>query len=77
MDEAGKRIINFQIIWWVITAILLSLSPFLSHKFFSNAQIIFHVLFITYAINVLVVCMTAMKLQNDNYDFLNLSLRLI
>jgi len=77
VDEVGRRIINFQIIWWVITAILLSISPFLSSKFFANSQIIFHVLFITYAINIFVVCITARKLKEDNYDFLNLPLRLV
>jgi len=77
VNEMGRRIINFQIIWWVITAILLSLSPFLSHQFFSNAPIIFYILFISYAVNIVMVCMTATKLKNDNYDFLNLPLRLV
>lgn len=77
VDEAGRRIINFQIIWWVITATLLSISPFLSTKFFANTQIIFHVLFVTYAVNIGIVCITAMKLKEGNYNFLNLPLRLV
>ncbi|MEL6945425.1 MAG: hypothetical protein AAFO82_22460, partial [Bacteroidota bacterium] len=68
---------NFQIIWWVITAALLSISPFLSSKFFSNASVIFYVLFIAYAFNIVVVCITANKLKDDNYNFLNLPFRLL
>lgn len=77
VNEAGRRILNFQIIWWVVTATLLSLSPFLSYQFFSNASIIFYVLFISYAVNIVIVCMTAAKLKTNDYNFLNLPLRLV
>lgn len=77
VDEIGRRIINFQIIWWVILSILLCLSPFISRKFFSDTQIILYVLFIAYAFNVVVVFVTSMKLKRNKLNFLDLPLRLL
>ena len=77
VDEIGRRIINFQIIWWIILSLLLIISPFISAKFFSNTQIILYVLFVGYAFNIVVVCIVAMKLKRHNFNFLNISLRFI
>ncbi len=77
VDEIGKRIINFQIMWSVILAILLILSPFISHEFFSNFPLILLVLFAGYVFNIVIVCHTAMKLQRDNFNFLELPIRFI
>lgn len=77
VDEVGRRIINFQIIWWIILSLLLSISPFISNVFFSNTQIILYVLFFGYAINVIIVCNVAMKLQRNNFNFLKLKLRFL
>ncbi|MEM8527501.1 MAG: helix-turn-helix domain-containing protein [Bacteroidota bacterium] len=77
VDESGRRILNFQIIWWVITAVLLSISPFLSRKLFSGIPVILYVLLLAYAFNLVVVFVTAMKLKKEDYDFLDLPLRLV
>ena len=77
VDEIGRRIINFQIIWSVILCILLCISPFIGRKFFSNAPIILVVLFLVYAVNIVIVCHTAIKLQNNNFNILNSPLRFI
>ena len=75
VDEVGRRIINFQILWWIVLALLLSVSPFISRKFLDNTQIIFYILIVGYTLNVIVVCITAMKLKDNNYTFLNLPIR--
>ena len=75
VDEVGRRIINFQIIWWVILSLLLSISPIISRTFLSDTQIILYVLFVGYAFNVVIVCMTALKLKRNDYNFLNTPLR--
>jgi len=72
VDDIGRRIINFQIIWWIILSLLLAISPFMSRQFFSNTQIILYVLFVGYAFNVVVVVVTAMKLKRNDLDVLNL-----
>ncbi|BAO76981.1 DUF4870 domain-containing protein [Winogradskyella sp. PG-2] len=77
VDEMGRRIVNIQIIWCLITALLLVICPFISLKFFDNAQIILYVLFACYAANVIPVFMTAMKLKRNNFNFFYISLRLI
>ncbi|WP_299124425.1 helix-turn-helix domain-containing protein [uncultured Winogradskyella sp.] len=77
VDEVGRRIINFQIIWWIIFSILLCLSPFIGRTFFSNTPIILMVLFLAYVINIIIVCRIAMKLQRNNFNFLNSPLRFI
>lgn len=77
IDEIGRRIVNFQIIFSAILSILLCVSPFISRTFFSNAPIILIVLFVAYAVNIVIVCSTAMKLQRNNFDFLNIPIRFI
>ncbi|WP_296381429.1 helix-turn-helix domain-containing protein [Winogradskyella sp.] len=77
VDEMGKRIVNFQIIFSVVLSLLLCISPFISRALFSNTSIILCVLFAAYAVNVIIVCRIAMKLQRNNFDFLNSPLRFI
>lgn len=77
VDDIGRRIINFQIIWWIILSLLLAISPFMSRQFFSNTQIILYVLFVGYAFNIVVVVVTAMKLKRNDLDVLNLPIRFI
>lgn len=77
INEVGKRIVNFQIIWSIILCFLLCISPFISRKFFPNSAIILYVLFALYAFNIFIVFYTSRKIQNNNFDFLNIPLRLI
>lgn len=77
IDEIGRRIINVQIIWSISLSFLLTISPFISRKLFYNTPIILFVLFTVYAINVVIVCSTAMKLQRNNFNILNIPLRFI
>ena len=77
VDEMGRRIVNFQIIFSVVLSILLCLSPFIGRTFFSNTPIILIVLFSAYAINIVIVCRIAIKLQHNNFEFLNSPLRFI
>jgi transcriptional regulator with XRE-family HTH domain len=77
VDEMGRRIVNFQIMFSVTLSILLCISPFIGRVFFSNTPIILIVLFVAYAINVVIVCNTAIKLQRNNFNILNIPLRFI
>lgn len=77
VDHIGRRIINVQIIFSAILSILLCLSPFISRQLFSNTPIILYVLLIAYLLNIIIVCNTALKLQRQNYEVLNLPLRFI
>ena len=77
VDEVGRKIINFQILWSISLSLLLAVSPFISRKFFSNSPIILIVLFLMYALNVFIVCRTAIKIQHNNLNFLNTPVRFI
>jgi len=77
VDDIGRRIINFQILWSITSSILLCISPFIGRIFFSNMPLILIVLFVVYAINIVVVCGTAMKLQRNNYNVLDVPLRFL
>ncbi|PQJ78606.1 hypothetical protein BTO18_05125 [Polaribacter porphyrae] len=77
VNEIGKRVVNFQIIWSIILCFSLCVSPFISRKFFPNSAIILYVLFAMYAFNVVVVFYTARKLKRNNFDFLNTPLQLV
>ena len=77
VDEIGRRIVNFQILWWLALSLLLVISPFMSHVFFSNTQIILYVLFGGYAFNIFMVGYTAIKLNHNDFNFLNLPIRII
>ena len=77
IDEMGRRIVNFQIIFSVVLSILLCISPFIGRVFFSNTPIILIVLFLAYVVNIVIVCHTAIKLQRNNFDFLNLPIRFL
>ena len=77
VDEIGRRIINFQILWTVTLSILLCISPFININLFPDTPLILIVLFSALAINIIMVCITAIKLQHDNFDFLNLPIRFI
>ncbi|WP_298899943.1 helix-turn-helix domain-containing protein [uncultured Psychroserpens sp.] len=77
IDETGRRIINFQIIFSAVLSILLCLTPFIGRTFFSDTSIILYVLFVAYAINIGIVCYTALKLRRNNFNVLNIPLRFI
>ena len=77
IDEMGRRIVNFQILFSVVLSILLCVSPFIGRTFLSNIPIILIVLLLAYAVNIVIVCRIAMKLQRNNFDFLNSPLHII
>ena len=77
VDDAGRRIINFQIIWSVILCILLCISPFIDKTTQTSPPLILIVLFIAVVINLSVVVFTAISLHRNNLDFLNLPIQFL
>ena len=77
VDEAGRKIINFQIIWSLLLSILLIISPFINNIVFPSVPLILVVLFTALTINLIVVGFTAISLHRNNLDFLNLPIRFL
>ncbi|MEM9362140.1 MAG: helix-turn-helix domain-containing protein [Bacteroidota bacterium] len=77
VDEIGRRIINFQILFSVILSLSLCLSPFLGRQLFPKVPIIPYVLFAAYVFNIAIICRTALKLNRNDFDILKSSFRFI
>lgn len=77
VDAVGRRIINCQIIWSLVFSMLMIISPFASKVFFTNTPIILIVLVVFYITNIVIVGVTAIKLQRNNLNFLNTPIRFI
>jgi len=75
VDEAGRKIINVQILWSILLCLFLSISPFINVVIASSFPLILMVLFIAVIINIIVVATTAMALQRNNLNFLNPPIR--
>lgn len=77
VDEVGRRVINFQIIWTLCTAILLIISPFLQDSIPWNFTLILMVGLLAVCINLFFIIKTAFSLMRQEYDVLPLKLRFL
>ena len=77
IDEVGRRILNFQILFSLGLSLVLILTPFTISKLFPGIPIMLIIFLVAYLFNIAVVIRTALKIQRQNLDFLNLSFRLI
>ncbi|MCR8668021.1 helix-turn-helix domain-containing protein [Aestuariibaculum sp. M13] len=77
VDEIGRRVVNFQILFTLFLCLLLILLPFTVAKLLPNIPIMLIVLLIAYLFNIAVIIRTAIKIQHQDFDFLNGPFRLI
>lgn len=77
IDVVGRRIINFQITWSLITYLLLAVSPFLRDALSTTFPIIFAVLIATFVINISVVIRTAGRIKSEKYEVSKFALNLL
>lgn len=77
VDEAGRKIINFQLLWSITLCILLSISPFANQFFFPSIPLILVVLALAFLFNFIVIGFTAAAINRNNLSFLNLPIRLL
>ncbi len=77
VHEVGKRIINRQLTWALITFPLLAIAPFADGYVPINFPLIFIVLIGAYAFNVFTVLLTAQRLRAGNYQVCNRSIRFL
>lgn len=76
VNEVGRRIINFQIIWTLSTALLLIISPFLQAYVPADFPLILVVGLLAVITNVFFIIKTARALMRREYDILPLKFRL-
>lgn len=77
VDAIGRRIINFQILWTLVTCSLLILSPFLQDYFPSDFTLILNVGLLAAFINLCVIIKTAYDINVSPDNILPLKLRLL
>ncbi|MEL6254265.1 MAG: helix-turn-helix domain-containing protein [Bacteroidota bacterium] len=77
VDEVGRKILNYQIIWTLCLFLSLSMTPFINLGLNISTPLILIVLFLGIAINLFCIFKTALHIQKEEYNFLNLPLKLI
>ena len=76
VEQMGRRIINFQILWSIALCFLLCVAPFIDKSLSSSVPLVLIVLFTLMGINLAVIFTTAYKIHSGKQDFLNLPLSL-
>lgn len=77
IDTSSRKIINFQIQWSLTLCLLMCITPFINIFSSFSIPLTLIILFIALVINLVVICKTAIMIQHDKNDFLNLPLQLI
>lgn len=77
VDEVGRRVVNFQILFTLFLCLLLILIPFTVAKLLPGIPIMLIALLFAYLFNIVVIIRTAIKIQHQDFDFLNFPFRLI
>ncbi|OEK00682.1 hypothetical protein BFP97_03795 [Roseivirga sp. 4D4] len=77
VDEVGRKIINFQILWSLSLCLLLSISPFINQFVLPSQPLILFVLAIGFLFNFVVIGLTAHSINKNNLSVLNLRIRLL
>lgn len=77
VDELGRRIINYQILWSIITAFCLGVSPFLQKSWHLSFPLIVCVLLASLFSNVILIIYTALSINRGRLDVLNAGPRLV
>lgn len=77
VDEAGRRIINFQIIWSMSLSILLIISPFIQKALSPSFSLILFVGIVATCLNIFVIGKTAISINKNNINFLDFQMRFL
>lgn len=70
VDEVGKKIISFQIIWTIITCLSLIISPFLQDLFPQDFTLILNVALVAMVVNIFFIVKTAIALHRNEFDLI-------
>lgn len=77
VNEIGKRILNFQIIFTIILCMVLIILPFTLVRVLPDIPVMMIFLILAYLFNIIIVFKTSLKIKQKNFDFLDISLRFI
>jgi len=75
VDDIGRKIISFQIIWTLCSSLLLIISPFFQHLFFENINLILILGLLAVCINVCFILKIAFAFMRQEYDVFPLKIR--
>lgn len=77
IDRAGSRIVNFQVLWSLVTYSLLIVAPFIDSRISLPVPLIFMVLSVAFLINLIAVLLAAKKIREGNFQVYKIGLRLL
>lgn len=77
INEAGKSILNFQIIWTLALSLLLTISPFIQNSLQLPFSLIIVILVLGYGFNVLIIFKFSRWISNGMLDRLKVAYQLL
>lgn len=77
IDEAGRKVINYQIIWSVATSILLICAPFVQKSFSLTSPLFLYVLLISMSLNLIIIAKTTRSIDKGDLDILRLPISIL
>lgn len=77
IDEVGRKILNFQILWTICTVLILILSPFLQDYITAPFSLMLVLSLMAVGVNLIVIFRTANALVREDYDILPLKFRFL
>jgi len=77
IDNAGRQIISFQILWSTVLCVLLTVSPFIQVFVELRFPLILFVLFLGIGINLIFIGRSAFKINKGNFKVFCLSVNLL
>jgi len=77
VDKAGRRILNYQILWSLVFYFSLCCAPWINWSPFDSIPLILAVLVVGYIFNLVVILYTANKIKSKATDFLNIPFQVI
>ena len=77
VKEAGKRIVNFQIVWSLALSLFSIIAPFFNHLLQTSIPIFMAGLLGMIIYNLYIIVYTARQVSLEQYDFLKLTIRFL
>ncbi len=77
IDEVGRKIVNYQIIWSVGTSISLICAPFAQKYFSLSSPLFLYVLLISMSLNLIIIAKTSRSIDMGDLDILRLPINIL
>lgn len=77
VDDIARRIVNFQVLFTLTLNLLLILTPFTLSRLLPDVPLLLIIFLVAYLLNIAMVFRIAYLIKKQNFDFLQLPIRLV